>query len=57
VHARSAKAAEAASKLRSEETDAEAIALAVTNAVDRIAATQFIKSHYGKLDLLITHRN
>src|SRR5712671_7005297 len=46
------EAAEAASKLRSEGIEAQAIALDVTNAADRTAAAKFIESHYGKLGYL-----
>src|ERR1700680_2151786 len=49
------EAAEAASKLRSEGIEAEAIALDVTNAADRTAAAKFIESHYGKLDILVNN--
>ena len=49
------EAAEAASKLRSEGIEAEAIALDVTNAADRTAAAKFIESHYGKQDILVNN--
>jgi NAD(P)-dependent dehydrogenase (short-subunit alcohol dehydrogenase family) len=49
------EAAEAASKLRREGIDAEAIALDVTRVADRTAAAQFIESHYGRLDILVNN--
>jgi NAD(P)-dependent dehydrogenase (short-subunit alcohol dehydrogenase family) len=49
------EAAAAASKLRSEGIQTEAIALDVTNAADRTAAAKFIESHYGKLDILVNN--
>src|SRR3984893_14422661 len=48
-------AADAASKLRSEGIEAEAIALDVTNPADRTAAAKFIESRYGKLDILVNN--
>ena len=48
--------ADAASKLRSEGSEAEAIALDVTNPADRTAPAKFIESRYGKLDILVNNR-
>ena len=49
------EAADAASKLRSEGIEAEAIALDVTKAADRAAAAKFIESRYGRLDILVNN--
>jgi NAD(P)-dependent dehydrogenase (short-subunit alcohol dehydrogenase family) len=49
------EAADAASKLRSEGIEAEALALDVTKAADRAAAAEFIESRYGKLDILVNN--
>ena len=49
------EAADAASKLRSEGIEAEALALDVTKAADRAVAVQFIESRYGKLDILVNN--
>src|SRR5258705_13207666 len=49
------EAADAASKLRSEGIEAEALALDVTNAADRAVAAEFVESRYGKLDILVNN--
>jgi NAD(P)-dependent dehydrogenase (short-subunit alcohol dehydrogenase family) len=49
------EAVQTAGKLRSEGIETEAIALDVTNEADRIAATKFIESHYGRLDILVNN--
>ena len=49
------EAANAASKLRSEGIEVEALALDVTKAVDRAVAAKFIESRYGKLDILVNN--
>jgi NAD(P)-dependent dehydrogenase (short-subunit alcohol dehydrogenase family) len=41
--------------LCSEGTEAEAIALDVTDVADRTAAAKFIESHFGKLDILVNN--
>jgi NAD(P)-dependent dehydrogenase (short-subunit alcohol dehydrogenase family) len=47
--------ADAASKLRSEGIESEALALDVTKAADRAVAAKFIESRYGKLDILVNN--
>jgi NAD(P)-dependent dehydrogenase (short-subunit alcohol dehydrogenase family) len=49
------EASEAASELRSEGIEAEALALDVTNAADRAVAGIFVESRYGKLDILVNN--
>jgi NAD(P)-dependent dehydrogenase (short-subunit alcohol dehydrogenase family) len=49
------EAADAASKLRSEGIEAEALALDVTKTADRTVAAKFIESRYGKLDILVNN--
>ena len=49
------EAADAASKLRSEGIEAEALALDVTKGADRAVAAKFIESRYGKLDILVNN--
>jgi NAD(P)-dependent dehydrogenase (short-subunit alcohol dehydrogenase family) len=49
------EAADAASKLRGEGIEAEALALDVTKAADRAVAAKFIESHYGRLDILVNN--
>jgi NAD(P)-dependent dehydrogenase (short-subunit alcohol dehydrogenase family) len=49
------EAADAASKLRSEGIEAEALALDVTKTADRAVAAKFIESRYGKLDILVNN--
>ena len=49
------EAADAASKLRSEGIEAEALALDVTKAADRAFAAKFIESRYGRLDILVNN--
>ena len=48
-------AADAASKLRNEGIEAEALALDVTKAADRAVAAKFIESRYGRLDILVNN--
>ncbi len=48
-------AANAASELRSEGIEAEALALDVTKAADRAVAVKFVESRYGKLDILVNN--
>jgi NAD(P)-dependent dehydrogenase (short-subunit alcohol dehydrogenase family) len=49
------EAADAASKLRNEGIEAEALALEVTKAADRAVAAKLIESRYGKLDILVNN--
>ena len=49
------EAADAASKLRSEGIEAEALALDVTRGAHRAVAAKFIEAHYGKLDILVNN--
>jgi NAD(P)-dependent dehydrogenase (short-subunit alcohol dehydrogenase family) len=49
------EAADAASNLRSEDIEAEALALDVAKAANRAFAAKFIESRYGKLDILVNN--
>jgi NAD(P)-dependent dehydrogenase (short-subunit alcohol dehydrogenase family) len=49
------EAADAASRLRSEGIEAEALVLDVAKGTDRAVAADFIKSRYGKLDILVNN--
>ena len=48
-------AAQAAAELRKEGIEAVSIGLDVTKPADRIAAANFIESHYGRLDILVNN--